>query len=693
MLTAIVSSPGTSWRPALLAALAYFAAAAAMGHRVLANLSTAIVNDVTDSLLTASILTWNATQVPYSDAWWQFPAFAPVADTLTFSEHLLGVSALTTPLIWFTGNPIAAYDLTVLLAYPLSALAMFALVSRLTGSAAAAFLAGLAFGFAPYRAGQLAHVQMLAVWWAPLALLGLHAYLDTGRRRWLACFGACWLLQGAANGYLLVYFTVLVGLWVLWFVIAARRWRALFEIAIASVAFALPLVPILMRYMAAHARHGFVRTPDEVRIYAADIAAPLCASPVLAVWGWLQVGCGTPGEGELFIGVALLVLCTGGLLFANRKSPTVAFYLAAALVTWAFTWGPAPRLLGDVLVEVGPFSALMALPGVDGLRVPARFWMMTVMCLSIAMGVLLAGVPRPGGRAVRVGTTLAAIALLADGWSTIPVVGAPAPATPIESLRGRTVMELPVGDLGRDTAAVFRAVTGGWRVINGYSGYEPAHYAALREASRAEDPGLFAPFQHQDDLDVLVADDAPRLRAMVERYAAARQLGAVPGFTRYRIARTASPHSSLGRRLRAESISASCSPDLVPAMSDDDRRTHWQCGPQTADQSVTVDLGGMFPVGAVVPALGAYPTNAPRELIVELSPDANAWEPVWRGAVTSQAIAAGLADPTRLPLTVMFEPRNARYVRLRQVGRDATWYWSVAELWIIGARSSAIDDR
>src|SRR5687768_1986467 len=284
MLTAIVSSPGTSWRPALLAALAYLAAAAAMGHRVLANLSTAIVNDVTDSLLTASILTWNATQVPYSDAWWQFPAFAPVADTLSFSEHLLGVSVLTTPLIWLTGNPIAAYDLTVLLAYPLSALAMFALVSRLTGSAAASFLAGLAFGFAPYRAGQLAHVQMLAVWWAPLALLGLHAYLETGRRRWLACFGSCWLLQGAANGYLLVYFTVVVGLWLLWFVVAARRWRMLIDIVASALLFALPLVPILARYVAVHARHGFARTPDEVRSYAADIAAPLCASPALAVW-------------------------------------------------------------------------------------------------------------------------------------------------------------------------------------------------------------------------------------------------------------------------------------------------------------------------------------------------------------------------------------------------------------------------
>jgi hypothetical protein len=681
-----VNLPGPSWRPTFLAALAYAAAAAVMGHRVLAGLSTALVHDATDSLLVASILAWNATQMPYTDAWWQFPAFAPVADTGAFTEHLLGVSVLSSPLIWLTGNPIAGYDLTILFAYPLSALAMYALVFRLTRSASASFLAGLAYGFAPYRAGQLAHIQMLAVWWAPLALLGLHAFLETGRRRWLACFGACWLLQGAANGYLLVYFTAIVGLWLLWFVVAARRWRALLEIALAMIVFVLPLAPILARYVTVHARHGFSRTPEEVRIYAADIVAPLCASPELSVWGWLRVACGTPGETELFIGAALVVLCAGGLLLAQRRSRTAGFYLVAAFLAWAFSWGPSPTLRGTVLLDAGPFSALMMLPGVDGLRVPARFWMMTVMCLSIAMGILLAAVPARGRRVAWTATMLAAIALLADGWTMIRVVAAPAPAMPLESLRGRTVVELPVGDLGRDSAAVFRAVTGGWRTVNGYSGFEPAHYASLREASRAEDPALFGPLQARGDLDLLVADDAPRLRTMVERYTDARQLGSVPGFTRYRLARTAPPRASPGQRLRATSISASCSPDLVPAMTDGDRRTHWQCGPQTADQSVTADLGRARSVSAVVPALGAYSTNAPRELIVELSQDGSAWEQVWRGAVTAPAIAAGLADPLRIPLTVAFEPHTARYVRLRQVGRDSAWYWSIAELSILGDR-------
>ena len=156
-----------------------------IGRDVLAHLGSTIANDPGDPLLTAAILKWNATHVPLTDAWYQFPIFYPTRDTLTFSEHLLGLSVIASPIYWLTGDLVVTYNLVLLLTFPLCAIAMYALVFRLTGSAAGAFVAGLAFAFAPYRISQLPHIQMLATFWAPLALLGLHAYLETGRRRWL----------------------------------------------------------------------------------------------------------------------------------------------------------------------------------------------------------------------------------------------------------------------------------------------------------------------------------------------------------------------------------------------------------------------------------------------------------------------------------------------------------------------------
>jgi hypothetical protein len=68
-----------SWTP-LAAALLFTAIAAIIGRDVLAQLGTGVANDAGDPLLTAAILKWNATHVPLTDAWWQFPSFYPTRD-------------------------------------------------------------------------------------------------------------------------------------------------------------------------------------------------------------------------------------------------------------------------------------------------------------------------------------------------------------------------------------------------------------------------------------------------------------------------------------------------------------------------------------------------------------------------------------------------------------------------------------
>jgi len=268
--------------PVLASALAYAVMAAVSGRLVLAHPASTIVHDVGDPLLTAGFLHWNAWTLPFTHAWWQFPIFAPIPDALTFSEHLLGLSVVATPIEWLVRDPLVAANLVTLLTYPLCGLAMFLLVRRLTGSAAAAFLAGVAYAFSPYRTSQLPHVQMLATFWAPLALLGLHGYLDSGRRRFLVLFGAAWLLQALANLYSLYFLSALVGLWVLWFVVWPGRWTQLRDIAIAALVAAVPLAPTLGTYVAVHARHvDLAAAPSPSQHYGScELVKAVKADPV-----------------------------------------------------------------------------------------------------------------------------------------------------------------------------------------------------------------------------------------------------------------------------------------------------------------------------------------------------------------------------------------------------------------------------
>lgn len=611
-------------RAAVSSTIVYLLLALVAGIDVLRGLNTRIASDPGDPLLTAAILFWNTRHVPLSEAWWQFPIFHPTSEVLTFSEHLLGVSVIAAPLQWLTGSPLAAYNLTLLLSYPLSGLSAFLLVRRLTRSQAAAFLAGLAFAFAPYRASQLPHIQQLFVASTPLVLLGLHGFLDTGRRHWLVVVGVAWLLQGAANGYLLIFGSVLVALWLIWFVIAPGRWADMRAIAITLVIASLPLAPILARYATVHAHHGFSRSPGEAAHFSVDIASVLCASPALSVWGWLRVGC--RAEAEAFPGLALVVLCaTGavwrwrtrsseqgvesreqssgssgqragsrwlrrglwsmsaifaivaigtavggpwrlalgplrassasaakpasaalGLLLAGclllpglwrtaQRSPVAPFYLLAAAATWFLSLGPEPSFLGTRVLYEAPFAWLMHLPGGNAVRAPGRFWLLSMMCLVIVMGALVARMLRGRTRRFTIAlVSVAACGVVLDGWSWIPAVRPPAEAPRPDVLRGGVVLELPAGDTLQDIAAVYRAVTGGWRTVNGYSGYEPSWYQPLREASAAGE-GIFEQLGTVDTLHVIVPEEAGAFVRLVAEHPRSELVGQAGGLVQYRV--------------------------------------------------------------------------------------------------------------------------------------------------------------
>jgi hypothetical protein len=755
-------------RPFVASVLVYVATTLLIGRHVIANLSSQIIGDLGDPVLNAAILAWNAQNIPWTDRWYNFPGFYPAVGALTFSEHLLGASPLATPLYWLTQDAVVAYNLTVLASYVLCGMAMFALIWHLTGSAAASFLAGFAYAFAPYRASQLGHVQVLVAFWAPLALLGLHRFLETRRRRWLALFGAGWMLQGAANGYFLVFFSLLIGLWVLWFVVFRARWRDLGWITLATLLSSLPLIPILLRFVEVHGRYMLSRPVDAVIAHSADVSAVLCASQRLAAVRPYAGTCSP--EGELFPGLALILLCAGAavvswqlrgrtrgyrigtatstillvaalamiavaasvarhgpflqtigplemsassvlrpfsqaivlLLLAAVFSPALwnavrrasvpAFYLLMVPLMSALTWGPFPLLHGQPALTHGPYAWLMLLPGLDGLRVPPRFWMMAVICLCVGMGVLMGAALQRRGATVRWIVALVGVCGLAlDGWTMLPTdTVLPSPPRP-DVIRGGVAVTLPLGsDIALDAAAQLDAAAYGWVSANGYSGYQAPHYGRLREASRQDQAAVLAPFLARGDLHVIVSDVSPRHADLVEKQQRVTFIGAANGLRQYRIEgdATVAAADPEGDALPIASVSASCEMSKAPLALDGDIVTRWECGPQRAGQAITADLGTVATVGQVIPAIGQYETDYPRRLIVETSVDGSRWAPAFDGNTLAQAFEALVRDPHMARMVIPFTPRPARYVRLRLASNDDVWYWSIVELevWTGGLR-------
>ena len=275
-------------------------------------MASALPGNLGDPLLNTFILGWDASRMPRGfDGVWSPPFFFPLRDTLAFSEHLLGVAVFTAPVVWLTGNPLLAYNLAFLGSYVLAGVGMYLLARSLWGRKDAAFLAALAFAFAPHRVMHVPHLQVLTSGWMPLSLWGLHRYFEAGSRRSLAVFAGAFALLALSNGYFLYFFAVPVAIvaigelartWVTGSGPARGRagWRGVLALVSAALAVAAAIAPAAMAYVRVRRAFGLRRDIGEMVAYGARWSDYLRIPDDLWLWmGTLRVG---DGERMLFPG-------------------------------------------------------------------------------------------------------------------------------------------------------------------------------------------------------------------------------------------------------------------------------------------------------------------------------------------------------------------------------------------------------
>jgi hypothetical protein len=396
---------------------------------------------------------------------------------------------------------------------------------------------------------------------------------------------------------------------------------------------------------------------------------------------------------QVFVFALTLALALSpGVRAMVRQSRSISFYGIAAVLMWILTLGPRMTFMG-IEGFWGPYYLLMSLPGVNSLRVPARFWLMTTICLSVVAGLVVAELTR--GRSRRMAAIAVAVlglGVLGDGWiDRIRTAALPPPVPGASTLAGKIVFAVPPDFIFRDLQSAFRAVEGGWRSVNGYSGWAPSYYNPLVGAGRAEADDMFAPFQQHADLHVIVEQDAQRLRAVVERQPGATQIAADSSLIVYRLPRREvrpMPRPD-GQRLTPRELRSECGTTLLPEAIDGDESTLWQCALWDERGWLLVDLGEVRTVGSVVNNLGSFSYLYPGGLHVETSIDGSAWGTAWSGSVREASILAGMADPRAMRLVAAFSSRQARFIRMRAEQGAPEVPWAIAELevWSSSAES------
>lgn len=575
--------------------------------------------------------------------------FFPMADVLALNEHLLGLSVVTTPIQLAGGSPVLAYNVAMLLSYVLSGFFMYLLVLRLTGSALAAWCAGVAFAFAPYRAGQLAHIQVLTSQWMPAMLLGLHGFRASGRRRWLALFGVAWLLQALSNGYYMLFLPVLIALWLAWFIDWRRNPGSALHIVSAGALASLPLVPLLMKYRAMHDALGLSRDLGDIRQFSATAGSFLQVPPLLAVW---PVTPARSAEDFLFPGITAVAVSVGafgslaarGRLHAavSARSPLI-FYGLATVAMWVLALGPGGEPGGPPSL-LRPYAWLLWLPGFEGLRVPARFAMAGVLCLATTAGLAMAHLASAAQRRRAVMAAVVLAGLAADGlMRRVPLVSPP-PRVMIPASAGVAVVELPPNELRVNTAALYRSIHHRRPLVNGYAGHMPHHYAVLTLALWRGDPTPLLYLARDRPLVIVVnalSEHGPDFRRTIE---------SIPGVEPHGI-------SSAGPMFLLPT------PPAGPTVPRDSEALPVEIR-DAGRERLEIDFGAVYRVQALeFPLRDRYDELAPRVLI-EASDDGRNWREAWVGWTGAFALEAVLQDPIVAPVRIPLPGVRARHLRV-----------------------------
>ena len=754
-----------------------FWGAATVGYAVVAvayfwplplRLTNGIGHDPGDPLLNTWILWWTASRTPLTADWWNAPAFAPMPHSLALSEHLLGLWPITAPLLALGLSPVAVYNGLLIASLALCALAACLLVEHLTGSRAAGVVAGCLYGVAPYRLAQLAHLQVLASWWGPIALLALHRQSAEGGWRWAVVFAVGWLLLGLTSGYHLVFFTLVAACAAAWLFARRGVWQRAWPLLVTTAGAALVMVPLLLTYARVHEYQGLTRQPKEIDEYSAD-ATHLAIAPTLSrFWGrgehegYAEIACfpgvaliagvlltvamhiahlravdgrvpsnaatdagaprwpalaaallasvplglaaiaaHSPGEHviagirfslstpakSLTVAWALLVLAaavsrSGRQLFRRRSALTLYALLAAA--TWLMTLGPKARVAGVTVMYHAPYAWLMALPGGLAMRVPPRFWLWTVLALAVVTGYGVAALQRRSPRAGLVTAVLLSLAALADGWPrSMPVADLPA-SLPRESgaLASARVLELPLGEATRDLAAMWRGRSHGKPVVNGYSGYDPAHYRLLKQALKDADPDALQVLAEPDGASVVLDTAADGAAAMLDalRRADATPRGQTGQWRYFELSPRAAPVQPRGRRVQPGRVVDMDGVDVTRETTDADRYSRWfTAAPQRAGQGVTAQFDNPIDVRVLELGLGVFAEDYPIRLLVEAEIE-GVWRVLYDGPTSAMALRATLAVPTDPRIHAPLQPARTRTLRIRAAQDHPIKYWSISSL-------------
>lgn len=452
-------------------AIAFFVLAAiAMTWPLAANLPRAVAHPG-DPAITAWMLDWAFHAITHHPSrLFHANIFHPLPYTFAFSENLLGIVLVLSPLLAMNVPLLVVHNIAILIGFASAGYAASLLGRYLTGSMLAGVVGGFFFAFVPWRFTHLTHLQHLWTLWLPLLILAILRLRDRPTWGRAAVVFACFVMNGLTNLHWLAFGSLAAVVCVL---IVAQRGRFVPLAALAMLAGTLVLVPMLLPYWRAKQMYGMRGDAGETLSYSAQPSDWLIASLHNRVYGPRMNDATVDPERWSFPGFLAPLLALIGIATSLRRAPR-SIAIGLALILLGF--------LGSLGLHT-PFGRFLFehVPLFGGIRTPSRWSMIAYLGIAMLASYGALAIARRRWMYVLVIALLflelhaAPIRWYLTTQETPPVY----PWLAQQQVRG-AVIELPP-DQAHAYDAMFWSHVHRQPLINGVSGFKPPMQIALEE--------------------------------------------------------------------------------------------------------------------------------------------------------------------------------------------------------------------
>lgn len=360
-----------------------------------------------DELVISWIMNWVIHAIVQGNIYTFFDAnlYYPYLHSLAYSDLFITSSLLAIIPLWIVQEPIVVVNFTLITSLTLVGFSLYLLSYYLTKDFLASLFAGILVIFSPAVLDKATHLQILSIYWVPLAILFFLKFLNLQRTKYLLVsliFFLCQVYNSFLPGYFILfsYLIILIYYW-LW---NKEKAKALFikkNILALLITFIL-VIPIAVPYFQVAREFNYVRDIRDAIHFALQPEDLFYPSAYTRLQQYLldlpfnQISQNNefkPG----YVGFIFTVLIVLSIFYTFKyyiKERNVSIFLTIALTGLIISLGPVLHLGRQTIHDPFPIPLPYALfyyllPGFQGFRNSARWEMLFILAIVIVVAMAI----------------------------------------------------------------------------------------------------------------------------------------------------------------------------------------------------------------------------------------------------------------------------------------------------------------